>query len=113
MVTTITTIMKVALGVAVLLLGQGFVGLAAVSIVVNFITLLILMGMALRNFALKGPWRLDWPLQRSMVSGSYPLMINHLLAVAFFQIDIVMMEQINGKEITGWYSSAYKWVNGL
>ncbi|MCB0012545.1 MAG: flippase, partial [Anaerolineales bacterium] len=112
-VTTITTIMKVGLGVVALLLGQGFVGLATVSILVNLVTLLILILLAWRHFALKGPWRIDWPLQRRMLRDSYPLMINHLLATAFFQIDIVMMEQINGETITGWYSSAYKWVNAF
>src|SRR5690606_29770253 len=40
-IATITTIMKVALGVVALLLGYGFVGLAGVSIVVNIITFFI------------------------------------------------------------------------
>ena len=47
---TITTILKVVFGVAVLLLGWGFVGLAAVSIVTNIITLVLLTALAFRLF---------------------------------------------------------------
>lgn len=112
-ITTVTTILKVGLGVLVLLLGAGFVGLAGVSIAVNLVTLLILAGAALRQFPLRGPWRIDFGLQRRMLIVSYPLMLNHLFAVIFFQIDVPLMRQINGEETVGWYNSAYKWVNAF
>jgi O-antigen/teichoic acid export membrane protein len=112
-VTTITTILKVALGVLVLLLGAGFVGLAGISILVNLVTLLILGVAAFRQFPLPGPWRVDFGLQRRMLVISYPLMLNHLFAVIFFQIDVPLMRQINGEETVGWYNSAYKWVNAF
>jgi O-antigen/teichoic acid export membrane protein len=113
MVTTVTTFLKVALGVLALLLGYGFVGLAAVSIAVNIVTLLILAVAASRKFELTGPWHVDIALQRRMLSLSYPLMLNHLFAVIFFQIDIPLMQQINGPKVVGWYNSAYKWVNAF
>jgi O-antigen/teichoic acid export membrane protein len=109
-ITTITTMCKVGFGVAVLLLGYGFVGLAGVSILVNIITLIILLVASSRQFHLSGPWRVDLGLQRRMLSLSYPLMLNHLFAVIFFQIDVPLMKQINGDEVVGWYNSAYKWV---
>jgi O-antigen/teichoic acid export membrane protein len=112
-VTTITTILKVGFGVAVLLAGFSFVGLAGISILVNFITLLILTIAAIRQFDLSGPWRVEFSLQRRMIFLSYPLMLNHLFAVIFFQIDIPLMKQINGSEAVGWYNSAYKWVNAF
>jgi O-antigen/teichoic acid export membrane protein len=112
-ITTITTILKVAFGVLALLMGYSFVGLAAVSIIVNVITLLILVIAAFRHFRLPGPWQVDWPLQRRMVGLSYPLMLNHLLAVIFFQIDIPLLRQFNGEAVVGWYNSAYKWVNAF
>ncbi|HMT22233.1 MAG TPA: hypothetical protein PKE20_13500, partial [Promineifilum sp.] len=52
---TVTTILKVGLGVVALLVGTGFVGLSAVSIVVNLITLLLLAALAFRRFDLGGP----------------------------------------------------------
>ena len=113
--TTVTTILKVALGVLALLMGAGFVGLAAVSIAVNIITLVILAALAFRRFNLAGPWRLDWQLQRRMVRLGYPLMLIHLLQTVFISIDVVLLRLMltNGEEVAGWYSSAYKWFNAL
>jgi O-antigen/teichoic acid export membrane protein len=111
--TTVTTIFKVGLGVMVLLLGFGFVGLAAVSIVANVITLAILAILAGRTLPLNGPWQVDWRLQRRMVQLGYPLMLIHLLQTIFISIDIVLLRQINGEAVVGWYSSAYKWFNAL
>ncbi|MGW8318512.1 MAG: oligosaccharide flippase family protein [Candidatus Promineifilaceae bacterium] len=112
-ITTVTTILKVAFGVIVLLLGYSFVGLAAVSILVNIVTLAILSASTARQFKFAGPWRVDFGLQRRMLSLSYPLMLNHLFAVIFFQIDVPLMRQINGDTVVGWYNSAYKWVNAF
>ncbi|HSH02230.1 MAG TPA: oligosaccharide flippase family protein [Anaerolineae bacterium] len=113
-ITTVTTILKVAFGVIALLFGFGFVGLAAVSIIVNLVTLAILAAATYRFIPLpRHGWRIDFPLQRTMLISSYPLMLNHLLAVIFFQIDIPILQQINGKDTVGWYNSAYKWVNAF
>lgn len=112
-IATVTTILKVGLGVVALLLGYGFVGLAGVSIIVNIITLAILAAAAFRSLPLRGPWRLALGLQRRMLSDSYPLMLNHLFATIFFFIDVPLMRQINGEEAVGWYNSAFKWVNAL
>jgi len=110
---TVTTILKVGFGVVALLLGYGFVGLAGVSIIVNVITLAILAVTAFRSFNLRGPWTVDFSLQRSMLGLSYPLMLNHLLATVFFFVDVPLMRQINGEEAVGWYNTAYKWVNAI
>jgi O-antigen/teichoic acid export membrane protein len=111
--TTVTTLLKVGFGASVLLLGYGFVGLAAVSILVNLITLALLMGLALRRFDLPGPWRVDWSLQRRMVQMGYPLMLIHLLQTVFISIDVIILRQLSGEEVVGWYNSAYKWFNAL
>jgi O-antigen/teichoic acid export membrane protein len=110
-IATVTTILKVGFGVVALLLGYGFVGLAAVSIVVNVATLIILLIAAWRELPLSRSWPLDWPLQWRMVRLSYPLMLNHFFAVIFFQIDVPLLQQFNGEAVVGWYNSAYKWVN--
>jgi O-antigen/teichoic acid export membrane protein len=112
-IATVTTILKVGFGVLVLLLGFGFVGLAAVSIVVNVITVLVLAMAAWRLIPFGGGWGVDWHLQGRMVQRSYPLMLNHFFAVIFFQIDIPILQQIRGDTEVGWYNSAYKWVNAI
>ncbi|WP_420641328.1 oligosaccharide flippase family protein [Candidatus Leptofilum sp.] len=113
--TTVTTILKVGFGVTVLLLGYGFVGLAAVSILTNVITLSLLLAIALRRYTLRGPWRLDWGLQRHMLRAGFPLMLIHLLQTVFISIDSYLLRVLldNGQEVAGWYSSAYKWFNAL
>ncbi len=113
--TTATTILKVGFGVVVLLLGYSFVGLAAVSILTNLITLAVLGLLAARSFALGGPWRVDWSLQRRMVRLGYPLMLIHLLQTVFISVDVYLLRTMldNGEEVVGWYSSAYKWFNAL
>ncbi len=113
--TTVTTILKVGFGVMVLLLGFGFVGLAAVSILTNVITLSLLLAIALRRYTLRGPWRLDWQLQRRMLRAGFPLMLIHLLQTVFISIDSYLLRVLldNGQTVAGWYSSAYKWFNAL
>ncbi len=113
--TTVTTILKVGFGVTALLLGFGFVGLAAVSILTNVITLTLLLAIALRRYTLRGPWRLDWQLQRHMLRAGFPLMLIHLLQTVFISIDSYLLRVLldNGQEVAGWYSSAYKWFNAL
>ncbi len=113
--TTATTILKVGFGVTALLLGYSFVGLAAVSILTNLITLAALALLAARSFTLGGPWRVDWPLQGQMVRLGFPLMLIHLLQTVFISVDVYLLRLMlpNGEEVVGWYSSAYKWFNAL
>ncbi|MFO7664718.1 MAG: oligosaccharide flippase family protein [Chloroflexota bacterium] len=112
---TVTTILKVALGVTVLLAGFSFVGLAAVSIVVNLVTLVLLTIISLRRFNLKGPWTLDSKLLAEMLRLGFPLMLIHLLQTIFISIDVLLLRQLlpNGEEVVGYYNSAWKWFNAL
>ncbi len=111
--TTVSTLVKVSLGLGALLLGAGVVGLAAASILTNFVTLALLMGLAWP--LVRNNWQpaVDRQLQRTMLREAWPLMINHLLATIFFKSDVILMEAINGNEIVGVYSTAYKWLDAL
>jgi len=119
-ITTVSTIVKVTLGLGTLLLGGGVVGLAGGAVITNLVTLGILGwlarplagGFAFGSLAsVRRSW--DGALVRHMLSESWPLMINHLLATVFFKIDIVLMEAINGNTVVGQYSTAYKWLDAL
>ncbi|MEN8098152.1 MAG: oligosaccharide flippase family protein [Chloroflexota bacterium] len=117
-IATVSTLVRVVLSTAVLLLGYGFVGLASVSIVVNVVTLIVLAVLVMRTFFVP-KWTIDWGLQRSMLKESYPLMLNHLLATLFFKVDILLLERLAGTEetsantVVGWYSTAYRWIDAL
>lgn len=114
-VSTVSTILKVGLGVAVLLAGFSFVGLSAVSIVVNVVTLALLLALALRRFDLHGPWSLDRAMLKGMLRLGFPLMLIHLLQTIFISIDVILLRQLlpDGERVVGWYNSAWKWFNAL
>ncbi|MCD4686165.1 MAG: flippase, partial [Anaerolineae bacterium] len=111
-ITTISTIVKVSLGLGTLLLGWGVVGLAGSAVITNLVTLAVLAWLA-RPLVTKFVQPLERTLMRHMLGESWPLMITHLLATVFFKIDIVLMEAINGNAVVGQYSTAYKWLDAL
>ncbi len=136
-VATAATINKAVFGLLALLGGYGIIGLAAVSILTNLLTLVLLAwngrDMLRRNLtpqpplhnvergsrALRGggevaPLRwFDRGLIRMMAGESWFLMLNHFLAVIFFQIDVIIIEPFHGAKMVGQYSVAYKWLLAL
>lgn len=118
-VATVTVILKSAAGVAVLLAGYGVIGLAAVSIALNLVTLGLLalsVRAAMRDAQgerTPEPLTLQRDLLRSMIASGFPLMLNHLLATVFFKIDVVILEPLQGNAVVGQYSTAYKWLDAL
>ena len=111
-ITTVSTIVKVTLGLATLLIGWGVPGLAGGAIATNLVTLGVLAWLA-RPLVGRFVQPLDGRMIRLMLGESWPLMLNHLLATVFFKIDVVLMEAINGNVVVGQYSTAYKWLDAL
>ncbi len=124
---TVTTIIKVTLGVLVLVGGLGIVGLAGASIVTNFCTLGILVVLAYR--VLFGPTSLrpprkstpgaealgkaDFRSARAMLAESWPLMLSLLLQALFPGANVVLLQRLQGDAVVGWYDAARKWVDAL
>jgi O-antigen/teichoic acid export membrane protein len=105
---------KVALGALVLLppFSAGFVGLAAVSLLMN-IAQSIWLWIVLRRqipFPLGG---IDRALQKAMLIASYPLMLNHLLASIFWRIDLWLLKPLAGTASVGIYSAGVKYLDGF
>ncbi len=111
-ISSVTTILRVMLGALALLVGWGVVGLAAVSVVVNVVTLLIL-GVLAARFYFRPRLEFEPDFGRRLLSTSYPLMINHLLATIFFRIDIQFLQQYRGDAEVGYYSAAHRWIDAL
>jgi O-antigen/teichoic acid export membrane protein len=111
-ISTVTTVTRVSLGALILLLGWGFVGLAAVSVVANVISAIILGFLMVRHcFRPQREW--DPQTGKWMMRTSFPLMINLLLATVFFRIDVLLLKPIQGDTVVGYYSAALKYVDGL
>ncbi len=109
---TAANLIKIILGPLVLLLGGGFVGLAAVSLAVNLVQLVWFYRL-LRTTLFRPEWQWDWPLQRWMFNVSGPLMINHLLATIFWRIDVWLLRPLAGGASVGLYSVGLKYLDGL
>ncbi|MCK4316036.1 MAG: oligosaccharide flippase family protein, partial [Anaerolineae bacterium] len=110
---TVTTIIKVMLWVPVLVGGIGIVGLAGASILTNVATLAILALLARRLIWADLPraeGRIVWRLQRTMLAESWPLMASLLLQALFTGVNGVLLQQLQGDEVVGWYGAARKWV---
>ncbi|MBX5489700.1 MAG: oligosaccharide flippase family protein [Chloroflexi bacterium] len=114
-VTVQTTLLKVALGLLALALGFGFVGLAAVAIVVNVLTLLTLLALfqsvARPATASRSTGSIGGLLD--LLRETSPFMVNNLLASLFFRVDLFLLRPIAGDTAAGWYSAAYRVVDGL
>ncbi|MCX7851253.1 MAG: oligosaccharide flippase family protein [Caldilineales bacterium] len=111
-VASFVALARVTLGAFVLLLGGGFVGLAAVSLLMNVFQAVWLYGLVRRRI-LRPRLESDWSLQRWMLGESLPLMVNHLLATAFWRVDILILTAMVGAYGVGLYSAAYKYIDGL
>jgi len=111
-VTVLTSLLKISLGVLALASGWGFVGLAAVSVVVNLVTLAVLGALVMALLMRPKPEfqpRFSWGLLRL----AYPLMLNNLLNSLFFRVDSLMLKPMAGEAALGWYGTAYKFIDGL
>ena len=111
-ITTVTTIIRVSLGVVVLLMGFGIVGLAGVAIVSSIITALILLFLLVR-LILRPHLEFTPRFSREMIGTSYPLMINHLLATLFWRVDVTLLQPMKGDIVVGWYTTAYRFLDAL
>ena len=111
-VDVVTRIVAITLGVVVLLLGYGYVGLAAISILTNIFT----FGMfyfLVRRLLFVPHLEVDCSLIRSMFHESYPLMLNNLLSGLFFRIDTMILQPMKGNAVLGYYGTAYAFIDAL
>ncbi|MHB8990622.1 MAG: flippase [Chloroflexota bacterium] len=123
MVTVFTTLLKIGLQVVALMAGWGFVGLAGVSVVSNLATVAMLAALVSGITIDRGGDRpvapagsvlsLDLGFCRKLLKVSYPLMLNNLLNSVFFRLDSLMLMPMAGAAALGWYSTAYKFIDGL
>jgi len=112
-IATFTTLLRVTLGALALILGAGYVGLAAVSIVVNLATLGALVYLVNKTL-FKPRWTFDRDLAKRMLAEAWPLMINLLMATLFFKMAVLLVEWIiDEPRALGWYSTAYKYVDAV
>jgi O-antigen/teichoic acid export membrane protein len=111
-IASVTALVRVSVGALVLLLGWGIIGLAGASLVANlvaFVTLSYILVVKIFR-----PWpETNHALRKEMMGESLPLMINHLLSTIFFRIDVFILKPTWGDKAVGFYSAAYKYIDGI
>ena len=111
-VTVVVNLVRVSLGVAVVVNGGGIVDLGWVSVVVSLFGMVVLLVLTARLLGLP-EWSWEPRFAATLVSDSYPLMVNNLLNSVFFRIDVVVLQALAGAPMVGWYSTAYRFIDGL
>jgi O-antigen/teichoic acid export membrane protein len=105
-VSVIATLLKTALGAAVLFTGLGLAGLAGTSLVVNVVTAVVLL-LLLRRVPSAAIQHADIRPIR-WLRESWPLFLNQLLQGLFFKIDSSLLLPLAGPVAAGVYAAAYK-----
>ncbi len=106
-----TSALTVGLGLLLLGAGAGVVGLAVAGTVSGSASLLALarpVGFHLLTTGAQGASH-----RIELFTSGFPLMLNGLLATAFVQLDILILQAIEGTTVVGHYNAAYKFINAL
>lgn len=107
-----TASLTVGLGLVFLAAGLGVAGIAAAGLVSGFATFVTLarpVGFNLLRRTVGAGDHSTWHLAREAL----PLMLNSLLATAFIQIDVLILQPLQGTTVVGHYNAAYKFLNAL
>jgi O-antigen/teichoic acid export membrane protein len=111
-VQVLTQIVSVAFGVAFVLAGWDIVGLAVASLLANTFTA-ITFWVLLNRTIVRPRLALDRGLIGYIFRGAYPIMLNQLLVVFFFKIDVLVLRPFRGNDEVGIYGAAYKFVDAM
>ena len=106
-----TSALTVGLGLLLLGAGAGVLGLAIAGAVSGTASLLALARPV--GFHLLRPGRRVHAERRDLLRAGFPLMLNGLLATAFVQVDILILQALEGTAVVGHYNAAYKFINAL
>ncbi|MDE2816459.1 MAG: flippase [Chloroflexota bacterium] len=106
-----TALFTVGLGTVAIALGWGYVGLAVTAFIANVVTAFVLLRALPREATGRAPW--DGQLARTLMLASLPLMLNALLNVIFFRIDIQVLAMARDISEVGFYGAAYKYVEAF
>lgn len=111
-VQVLTQIVNIGCGVAFILAGWDIVGLAMASLLANLFTAGIFWLLANRVI-LKPRLEIEPGLTGQIMRGAYPIMLNQLLVVFFFKIDVLILGPFRGNDEVGIYGAAYKFVDAM
>jgi O-antigen/teichoic acid export membrane protein len=107
-----TSGLTAGLGLALLAAGLGVLGIALAGLISSLVTLPALARPVGFNL-LGGAQTPRWRELRPLAVAALPLMLSSLLATAFIQIDVLILQPLQGTTVVGHYNAAYKFINAL
>ena len=105
-----TSALTAGLGLVLLAAGLGVVGVALAGLISSSVTL-VALGRPVGFGLLRQPAGSQHGDLRKLARDALPLMLNSLLATAFIQIDILVLQPLQGTAIVGHYNAAYKFLS--
>jgi len=111
-VQVLTQIVSVGFGVGFVLAGWDIVGLAVASLLANVFTAGAFWVLTSRSIV-RPRLALDGALIGTMLREAYPIMLNQLLVIFFFKIDVLILQPFRGNSEVGIYGAAYKFVDAM
>ncbi len=112
MVNVLTGFVTIVLGLIFIQSGANIVGLAVASLLTNIFTAAVFY-MLLSRTIVRPSFRWSGSLVRHLVTGAFPIMLNQLLVVVFFKIDVPILGAFRKAEEVGLYTTAYKFVDAM
>jgi len=112
LVNVINTVLTVAFGAAVLLLGYGLLPLVGAYLAAKALTL-VFARRALRAVAVDASVGFDPALMKSLLLGSWPFFVTTVFVILYARLDIVMLSFFREEEAVGYYNAAYKLMEGM
>ena len=106
-----TALFTVGLGMLAISLGWGYVGLAVTALIANAATAAVLLRALPAAATVATPW--DGQMARALMLASFPLMLNALLNILFFRIDIQVLLALRDITEVGAYGAAYKYIEAF
>lgn len=107
-----TTVLRVGLIVAAMLLRLDLPGLVAL-LLVNQVVALVLMKRASDRYCVRPVYRHAPGALRTLVAASLPFTLMAGLAAVYGRIDVVMLEKMQGDAAVGVYTAGYKLIDAM
>lgn len=113
LVITVSKVVALAVGLLLVARGAGILALAAVFLLEGVLNVAIGTPLLTRVLGVRVRVALDPVLCRRLLREAAPFALTLALGLLYFKLDVVMLSAMKGSEAVGWYSAAFRLLEGL
>jgi O-antigen/teichoic acid export membrane protein len=106
LLSSVKSLVTVAAGAAVLLLGYGLVAVMLAYLAAAALDLVITIFITLKRFV-RPKLEMDYAFWKQMILPALPFAALSLTGVIYGQIDVISLQNIQGDAVVGWYNAAF------